>query len=251
MEWRDKAVVLAGKAQGENHSLLTVFAREHGKVAALVYGGQGRQKLPILQCGNGLDLAWRGKTPDALGHFDVELTEPRAAAAMSSRLSLELLTMIAELLLHVLPEGEGHEGLFDATSVLLDQSGDKTIFAVLLPRWEIGLLSALGAGLTLDRCVATGEMLEDGAELCFVSPKSGGAVSYKAGLPYKEKLFPLPPFLIGMGEPTEEDVAAALRLTGHFVEERLLLPLGREMPASRQGLASRLGLPQGRHGFAR
>jgi DNA repair protein RecO (recombination protein O) len=242
MDWRDDAIVLSSRPQGENHSLLTVFAREHGRVSALVYGGQGKAKQPLLQSGNGLEVRWRGKNPDALGHFDADLTEPRAAAAFSDRFSLWALTMLTEMLLHVLPEGEGHAGLFDATVVLLDQISDRQIFSVLLARWELGLLSALGSGLSLDRCAATGERLEDGADLCFVSPKSGGAVGYRAGLPYKDRLFPLPPFLIGMGEPTSEGVAAALRLTAHFIEERLFLPIGRPLPESRARLVERLNL---------
>ena len=81
---------------------------------------------------------------------------------------------------------------------------------------------------------------EDGAELVFVSPKSGNAVSYKAGLPYKDKMFPLPPFLIDQGEPVRQDIAAALRLTSHFIEERILFPADLQLPDARQRLQSRL-----------
>lgn len=239
MEWRDEAIVLASRAQGENHSLLTVFARTKGKVSALVYGGQGRHKLPVLQTGNGLELRWRGKTESSLGSFDVDLLAPRAAAAFADRHALSGMTATAELLLHVLPEGEDIPGLFEATEVLFDIFSEPRIWPIVLAKWELGLLKALGHGLRLDRCVATDTLLEDGAELCFVSPKSGGAVSYEAGLPYRDKLLPLPPFLIGMGEPTEGDVGAALALTAHFLRERLLHPVGRELPEGRDRLMAR------------
>lgn len=240
MEWRDSAIVLGNRAQGENHSLLTVFGRDHGRVSALVYGGQGKGKTPILQTGNGLDVRWTGKTPDSLGNFAVDLTEARAAGAFGEPRALSAMTATAELLLHVLPEGEGVPGLFDATEVLFETFGERTIWPLVLAKWELGLLTALGHGLTLDRCVATNMLLEDGAELCFVSPKSGGAVSYKAGLPYKDKLHPLPPFLIGMGEPTEGDLRAALDLTAFFLNQRLLHPIGRELPDFRATLPRRI-----------
>ncbi|GGY52632.1 DNA repair protein RecO [Parvularcula lutaonensis] len=240
MDWRDRAIVLANRTQGENHSLLTVFTPQRGKVSALVYGGQGKGKTPILQTGNGIEVRWRGKSADSLGHFDIDLMEPRASAVFGDPKALSALTATAELLLHVLPEGEGVPGLFEATEVLFDTFGERRIWPVVLAKWEVGLLSALGGGLTLDRCVATDRRLEDGAELCFVSPKSGGAVSYEAGLPYKDKMLPLPPFLIDMGEPTEGDVKAALALTGYFVTERLLAPIGRTMPEARERLPGRL-----------
>lgn len=240
MEWRDRALVLASRGQGENHSLLTVFCESRGKVSALVYGGQGKGKLPILQTGNGIEVQWRGKSSESLGHFEVDLLAPRAAAAFGDAKALAAMTATAEVLLHVLPEGEGVPGLFEATEILFDTFGERKIWPIVLARWELGLLRALGGGLTLDRCVATGKLLEDGAELCFVSPKSGGAVSYEAGLPYRDKLFPLPPFLIDMGEPTEGDVKAALELTGHFLAERLLHPIGRALPETRERLPGRL-----------
>ncbi len=236
MEWRDTALVLSNRPQGENHSLLTAFTPSRGKVSALVYGGQGKGKVPQLQTGNGLELRWRGKTADSLGNFELDLIAPRAAGVFADRLALGAMTATAELLLHVLPEGDGVPGLFEATEVLFDSFSEQMIWPIVLAKWELGLLTALGHGLTLDRCVASDRLLEDGAELCFVSPKSGGAVSYEEGLPYKDKLLPLPPFLINRGEPLVADVAAALNLTTFFLKARLLHPIGRELPEAREAL---------------
>jgi DNA repair protein RecO (recombination protein O) len=69
-------------------------------------------------------------------------------------------------------------------------------------------------------------------------------VSLVAGDPYRERLFALPKFLLGAQNATSgnAEVAAGLRLTGHFLLERLLHPHGREMPSARlqlDGLAAR------------
>ncbi|MEM9421265.1 MAG: DNA repair protein RecO [Pseudomonadota bacterium] len=230
MEWTDRAIVLANRPHGENHSIATVFTAQHGAASGLVHGGQGKSKGPLLQAGNGVEVTWRARAENALGHFALELSMPRAASAMADRQALMSLTMVTDLLYTVLPEGEAYLPLYEATVALLDHLEAQPIWPVLLVKWELGLLDALGFGLTLDRCVATGRMLEDGATLTFVSPKSGGAVSYEAGLPYKEKMLPLPPFIIDQGDPTCQDVRVGLELTAYFLTERLLAPTGKELP---------------------
>lgn len=242
MQWTDDAIVLTARPQGEANAIGDLFTRGHGRQGAMVYGGQGKAKGPILQPGNGVAVTWHGKGERALGYFDLELKRPRAAGAFAERMTLLGLTSVTETLAACLPEGEQQTQLYDATGVLLDLVEDKTLFPIVLAKWEVGLLDALGFGLTLDRCAATDRMLEDGADLVFVSPKSGTAVSQAAGMPYKDKMLPLPPFLIGMGEPVRGDVAAALRMTGHFIEERLLAPAGRALPEARRQLERRLAL---------
>ncbi|WP_306253412.1 DNA repair protein RecO [Parvularcula sp. IMCC14364] len=240
MEWSDEAIILEAKPHGENHAVVNVFTPSAGRVAALVHGGQGRQKQPLLQVGNGVTVTWKGRSEDSLGHFAIELTSPRAASLMYNQLAVTALSAVTALLRLSLPERQSLPQLYEATSVMLDLLEEKDIWPVVLAKWELGLLSTLGFGLVLDECAATGLRLEDGAELVFVSPKSGNAVSYKAGLPYKDKMFPLPPFLIDQGEPVRQDIAAALRLTSHFIEERILFPADLQLPDARQRLQSRL-----------
>ncbi len=62
--------------------------------------------------------------------------------------------------------------------------------------------------------------------LGYVSPKSARAVSLEAGAPYREKLLPLPRFLIGeQGRPVANhpgaDLADAAELTGYFLERHV------------------------------
>ncbi|WOI54260.1 DNA repair protein RecO [Parvularcula sp. LCG005] len=240
VEWTDNAIVLANRPQGENHSVGILFTEEHGATGGLVYGGQGRGKSPLMQAGNGVRAVWKAKGENALGHFDLELVEARAAHAMQDRMALMALHLVTDILYAVLPEGAAYPPLYKATCALLDHLDEQTIWPILLVQWELGVLEALGYGLTLDRCVATGRLLEDGASLAFVSPKSGGAVSVEAGMPYKDKLLPLPAFMTGLGDPTLPDVKAALRTTGYFLGEKLLGAAGKELPESRERYINRL-----------
>ena len=97
--------------------------------------------------------------------------------------------------------------------------------------WEAALLAELGFGLDLSRCAATGET----ADLIYVSPKSGQAVSSTAGEPYRDRLLPLPGFLIpgSNAAPTPQDVLDGLTLTAFFLDRRVFAPHGRKLPAAR------------------
>jgi len=87
-----------------------------------------------------------------------------------------------------------------------------------LVRLEVMLLKTLGFGLDLGSCAATGEV----ENLMYVSPKTGRAVSAGAGEAYKDKLLPLPGFIITEATATSEDIQAGLGLTGYFLERHLL-----------------------------
>ena len=81
-------------------------------------------------------------------------------------------------------------------------------------------------------------------DLIYVSPKSGRAVSASAGAPWRDRLLPLPAFLKGQGErgsPGPEDIAAAFRLTGHFLLRDLFAPRGLDLPDSRRAFLAAAG----------
>ena len=82
-------------------------------------------------------------------------------------------------------------------------------------KWEIGLLSELGFSLKLQECAVNGKR----ENLSFVSPKTGRAVSYNEGLPYKDKLLVLPKFLGGINNSTclISDLILGLNLTKYFL----------------------------------
>lgn len=240
MQFSDEGIVLSARPHGENHAVVNVFTPSAGRVAALVHGGQGRTRQPVIQPGNGVAVTWKGRSEDSLGHFSLELTEPRAASLMQDSLALTGLSSATSLLSLCLPERQSLPQLYDATRVLFDLMEEKDIWPVIMVKWELGLLSALGYGLTLDRCVATGVTLEDGADLTFVSPKSGASVSAEAGMPYKDRMLPLPPFLIDRGDPDAGSLLAAFDLAGYFLTERILAPADRKLPDSRDRLLARL-----------
>jgi DNA repair protein RecO (recombination protein O) len=128
-----------------------------------------------------------------------------------------------------------HASLAALLAALTDDSALRWAETYVL--WECGLLAALGFGLDLGRCAATGT----NEDLAYVSPRSGRAVSREAGRPYHDKLLPLPAFLWRAGiaaEPSE--IVAGLVLTRYFLAHHLFDVRGGRLPESRERFAERM-----------
>ena len=233
MEWSDDAIVLSSRAFGESGAILDLLTRDHGRHAGLVRGGASRRIKPTLQPGNSVHVQWRARLEEQLGSFTCELARARAGELMDSRDRLAGLNAFTSVAGAAVPEREAHASIFLGAEILLDAmtADDTAHWLPLYVRWEAGLLEALGFGLDLSECAATGAK----TDLIYVSPKTGRAVSRDAAGIYANRLFRLPGFLLGNRneEPHAGEVAAGLALTGHFLLERVLKPHGKDMPPQR------------------
>ncbi|MEM6850526.1 MAG: DNA repair protein RecO [Pseudomonadota bacterium] len=238
MEWTDTGLVLAARPHGEGHAVVELITETHGRHAGLVYGGASRSKRASAEPGTQVRAAWRGRLAENLGVLTLEAERSWAAPLLDDPEALGALICACATLQASLPEREPYPGLYAATRVLMESFADPDIWPALFVKWELGLLQATGFGLALDRCVATGRR----DDLTYVSPKSGGAVCAEAAAPYADKLLPLPAFLLGAqaGEATPQAVSDGLRLSGYFLERRILWPAGRQLPEARLRLAERL-----------
>jgi len=233
MEWSDDAIVLSVRPHGESSAILEALTRTHGRHLGLVRGGASRRVRPVLQPGNSVRVQWRARLSEHLGNFTVEPEKSRAGDLMESRAALVGLNALTAVACAALPEREAHEPVFEVANIMLDAMVEDGLahWGPLYVRWEAGLLEALGFGLDLSHCAATGTM----EDLRYVSPRSGRAVSGEAGAPYAGRLFALPAFLLGSQnrEVASGELAAGLALTGHFLLERVLRPQGKDMPGAR------------------
>lgn len=237
IDWRDEGAVLAVRPHGETDAIAEVFTAGHGRHAGLVRGGAGRRLAPVLQPGAQVALVWRARLADHLGSFSVEPLRSRAAQAMGDRLALAGLNAVTALLLQVLPEREAHPGLYVRTVQLLDLMGQEEVWPLAYLRWEMALLEEMGFGLDLSACAVSGATVG----LAYVSPRTGRAVAAAAAGVWADRLLPLPGVMIGQGQATGAEIAAALAVTGHFLERRLLAGLGeRPVPAARVRLIAEI-----------
>lgn len=235
MEWTDEGMVLGVRRHGETHALVELMTVAHGRHLGLVRGGASHRLRPVLQPGNDVRAVWRARLDEHLGYYTVEGMNLRAERLMSSAAASYGIQTLAALL-RLLPERDPHPEIYRALAAIADHLGEPELASVLIVRFELALLAELGFGLDLSRCAASGE--EEG--LAYVSPKSGCAVSGKAGEPWKERLLPLPAFLRGEPAHSAAEIAAGFALTGHFLVRHVFEPRGLELPESRAALIAAL-----------
>jgi len=235
MEWRANGILLSVRRHGENAAIIEALTAEHGRHAGLVRGGAGRKLAATLQPGNYLSLRWRARLAENLGTFETELIHSYASDAMADREALATLESMRAVASVLLPE-RSETSLFDLTKLLLDVLADASARRIAYSQWEVALLAELGFGLDLRKCAAAG-VTDD---LCYVSPKSGCAVSRGAGEAYADRLLPLPVFLsTGSNQVDPSAFAQALTMTGYFLEHWAGQPLGlKSLPPARERLLS-------------
>ncbi len=237
MEWRDEGALLSVRRHGEGSAIIEVFTALHGRHSGVVRGGGARRMAPILQPGAQLQVEWRARLEDHLGHFTVEPLRSRAADIMADRCALAVMGSVSALL-HWLPEREAHAALYERTIALLDRLGEGAIWHAAYVIWEMNLLTEMGFGLDLRDCAATGAT----DDLIYVSPRTGRAVSRAGGAEWSGRLMALPAFLFGgSSEVLAGDLTAGLKLTGHFLELWLAPALGaQKLPEARARAAEAL-----------
>jgi DNA repair protein RecO (recombination protein O) len=232
VEWSDIGIVLGARRLGEANAVAELMTREHGRHLGLVRGGAGSRRRPLLQAGNLVSATWRARLDEHLGYFVVEAIDLRAASFLPAAHALYGVHHLAALC-RLLPERDPHRRLFELLDATLADLGEPRPAAVLVARFELRLLAELGFGLDLAACAATGATGAT-ADLAYVSPKSGRAVSRAAGEPWRDKLLALPAFLC---DGAEKPSAAALRdgfaLTGFFLARHLFEPRGEPLPPAR------------------
>jgi len=234
MEWTDDGIVLGARRHGETSAIVEVMTRGHGRHLGLVRGGSGTRLRPLLQPGNTVRAVWRARLDEHLGYYQVEGIRLRAATVLASSHAVYGVTHLASLA-RLLPERDPHEDIYEMLDRTLDDFDEVGQAAAHLIKFELAMLAALGFGLDLDTCAATGET----TELVYVSPKSGGAVSRRAGDPWRDRLLRLPAFLRdGEGNASgwsDQDLQDGFAITGLFLMRHVLEPRGQGHSDARDG----------------
>ena len=249
MEWTDDGIVLGVRRHGESSAIVELLTREHGRHLGLVRGGASSRMRPLLQPGNGVRAVWRARLDEHLGTFAIEGTRLRAASLLSVSHAAYGVTHLAALA-RLLPERDPHQEIYEMLEHTLDDFDDASEAAVQVVKFELAMLAELGFGLDLDNCAATGEI----ADLVYVSPKSGGAVSRAAGEPWRDRLLRLPPFLRRsqgreqqrdrINDLSDQDLRDGFLLTGRFLLRHVLEPRGQGHSDARDGFINVVTKPR-------
>ena len=236
MEWQAPAVILHVCAYGEGDALATLLTAEHGAWRGLARGGLSRAKAATWQAGNLVEARWVARLTDQLGSFTGDLAEPVAAAALSDPWRLAVLSAALAITCAALPEREPHPRVLAGLLRVLAHLPLAMGAAAELVRFETILLGELGFGLDLSACAVSGAR----ENLAYVSPRTGRAVARDAAGEFRDRLLVLPEFVLAPDAPASPaDLAAGLRLTGHFLARDLFGLQHKPVPAARTALADR------------
>lgn len=242
MHWNESAIILSVRKLGEHSGIIHLLSPTHGLYGGVDRGAFSKRKRGLYQQGNIVHANWQARLPEQLGTFDCELVHPVAALLLQDRLKLMALSAGARMCELILaerdPQPDVHAHLEHLLSALCHDDDWRASYL----RLELILLECSGFGLDLERCAATGEA--DG--LVYVSPRTGRAVSREAGLPWHDRLFALPPFLLrpqAAGRVADAEILDAARLCGYFLNERVFAPRGLKMPPSREFFIQSLAGP--------
>ncbi len=228
-QWKDRGIILAARPHGEGGAIVSVLTEYHGRHAGYVRGAFSRRMRGILQPGNLVDLQWSARISDSLGSYSIEQERNLAAPYLADPLRLRAIQSACALCDSALPEREGHPGLFYGLQLMFDAMADD-IWGAAYVVWELAFLKELGFGLNLTRCAGGG----DPADLAYVSPRSGHAVSNEAAAPYKDRLLPLPAFLSPQkGNADETEILKGLRLCGYFLRHWVYVHHSKGIPPER------------------
>lgn len=227
-EWTDSALIIGVRKFAERDAVVSFLTQNHGRHNGLVKGAFSKRHAGDFQIGNLVQIRWSARLEEHLGTVKAELLTAYAAGILNDPPRLTTLSCLSAMCAF-LPERESIKEFFQKTLeqvALLSFDG----WAERYARWEVELLKALGFGLDLSVCAATGTT----RDLIYVSPKTGRAVSRQAGEPWHDKLLPLPAFLReNSPAPDNEEIKKALNLTGFFLENYVLKTLDCTIPAVR------------------
>jgi len=216
MQIDDEGIIIKKTKYRESSLLISFFSLNHGINSGLVKGVL-KKDFGTYEIGNKVYIKSSFRLDEQLWNCKFELIKNNSVNYFDNQNKLNTLLTICSIIDLSLPKNNPQIKIYNKTIDLMEDLLSKG-WAVKYIFWELFLLSELGYGLDLEKCVVSGKK----ENLIYISPKSGKAVSKKEGEKYKNKLFNLPKFLINKNvKPTNDSLKQAISLTGFFIDKFL------------------------------
>jgi DNA repair protein RecO (recombination protein O) len=228
MQINDEGIIIKKKKYRESSLLITFFSLNHGINSGLVKGVL-KKDFGTYEIGNKVYIKSTFRLDDQLWNCRFELIKNNSVNYFDDQNRLNTLLTVCSIIDLSLPRNNPYVVIYNKTVDLIeDLLSDEWVIKYIY--WELFLLSELGYGLDLEKCVVSGKK----KNLIYISPKSGKAVSEEEGKKYKDKLFKLPKFLIKRNvKPNEDSLKQALLLSGFFID-KFLKKNNKKMPFYRK-----------------
>jgi len=237
-QWTDEGILIGRHKHGESSLILTIFTKEHGVAAGIVRANKSARTAQSYELGTVVSVKWNARLEEHLGRFTLETLDNIPAKYFHDYRRLLAISSGCELIRSLMPERQAHEALYTQFAAFLETLYDAHWLGHYV-RFEAALLAEMGYGLDWTQCAVTGQ--KGTADLKFVSPKTGRAVSVTGAGEYVDRLLPLPSFLLMAGAANDEQLTEGLHLTGFFLERHAFPAHNKRMPAQRQRLVDAVG----------
>ena len=216
MQITDEGIIIKKNKYRESSLLISFFSLNHGINSGLVKGVM-KKDFGTYEIGNKVYIKSSFRLDEQLWNCRFELIKNNSVNYFDNQNKLNALLAVCSIIDLSLPKNNPQINIYKKTINLIENLLSKE-WAVKYIFWELFLLSELGYGLDLEKCVVSGKK----ENLIYVSPKSGKAVSKKEGEKYKNKLLNLPKFLIDKNvKPSNDSLKQAIALTGFFIDKFL------------------------------
>ncbi|MCC8417388.1 MAG: DNA repair protein RecO [Rickettsia endosymbiont of Bryobia graminum] len=217
MNFKDTGIIIAKKPLKEDSFIITLFTEHHGLFSAVVRGISKKSAFMYHE-GNIVDFLWQARLHEHLGTAKCELIKSYSGLLITNKIKLYAFNSINAIIKMAFHEREHHNEFFPIFKKYLASLSENFYLKEYI-KFELDILQECGYGLDFSKCVVTGTE----ENLYYISPKSASAVSLSAGLPYKEKLLPLPQFLLtNIDQISNIDRQNAFNLTGYFFNRYFL-----------------------------
>ena len=216
MQINDEGIIIKKNKYSESSLLISFFSLNHGINSGLVKGVL-KKDFGTYEIGNKVYIKSSFRLDEQLWNCRFELIKNNSVNYFDNQNKLNALLAVCSIIDLSLPKNNPQINIYKKTINLIENLLSREWVAKYI-FWELFLLSELGYGLDLEKCVVSGKK----ENLIYVSPKSGKAVSKKEGEKYKNKLLNLPKFLIDKNvKPSNDSLKQAITLTGFFIDKFL------------------------------
>ena len=230
MEWTDIGIVLGTRRHGETSAILEVMTRGHGRHLGLVRGGRSRSSSRCCSPATAL-ATWRARLDEHLGTSwprRSSCTPPRPWPPRPRVYGVTISPRFSACCRSAIRTCRSTRRWPSLVASRRSGRGGRAGGALRAAGSRGARLRSRSHALRRDRQLA---------DLVYVSPKSGRAVSREAGAPWHDKLLALPAFLRrGRGAARRRRrLEDGFRLTGFFLDRHVYEPRGAAPPEARAG----------------
>lgn len=229
MKFTDDGIIISSKKHGENSLIIKILSKNHGICNIYAKNAVNSKRYAKYQIGNLVFFDFYAKNENVLAYAKIENLESFSSKYILEFNKLQMIIYFSLIISQNFMDLDPNQDLFSVfLEFLRNLDQDNRNILANIVKLELKLLEIFGYGLDLSNCAVT---FSD-RDLCFISPKSGKAVSKKAAIGYEDKLLKLTDFfkqkLILNDQISKVDLIQSSDITRFFMKKYNLLRLESE-----------------------